>query len=128
MTTRACAWEGTFLDELRVHCNVSAAARQAGIDRRTVYARRKRSKAFATKWDEARREGIDTLALKAHTVALKGDGSMIRWLLSRLSPADYGDKVALEHTGAGGAALFPTVEVRWHDAGGASADVGETAS
>lgn len=127
MTTRAREWEATFLAELQVHCNVSAAARKAGIDRRTVYVRRNRSKAFAAKWDEARREGIEALALKAYVMALEGDGQMIRWLLSRLSP-DYGDKVAVEHTGAGGAALFPAVEVIWHDAPGKPTDVGEPSS
>ena len=55
-----------------------------------------------------------------------------RWLKTltdvELRALGHQDKVALEHTGPGGAALIPKVEVIWHDTDGEPAGVGEAAS
>ena len=110
---RADEWEPRFLRSLAVHGVVSQAIKDAGIARSTAYLRRKKSAAFCTKWDEAIEEAIGAIELAVVTKALKGDMQTARWFLSRRRPQVYGDKVALEHSGA--VQLEPVkLEVEWH--------------
>ena len=90
--TRRRQWEKAFLNALAVSANVTASCKAAGIGRRTAYLYREQSPAFAQRWDEACREYIDALELKASTIALQDNSeSMIRWLLPRLDPKKWGD-------------------------------------
>ena len=63
--------------------------------------------------------------------AMNGDSATARWYLSRKRPEEFGDRLAVEHTGAGGGPIQTglTVEVNWHDpdpgANREPADVGE---
>lgn len=52
--------------------NVSAAAREAGMDRRWVYTLREKDKAFAEAWDAAIEEVCDGLEAEAHRRAVQG--------------------------------------------------------
>lgn len=88
-------WMVPFLLSLSKTSNVGEACEKAGVGRNTVYDYRKKDADFAAKWDEAIEMALDRLEKKAWTVAmrpLEPDPSMIRWLLSRLRPAVYGDK------------------------------------
>ncbi len=115
MATRARErdWEPRFLAALKTHGNVTAAANATGVSRSGSYARREKSAEFATLWDEAVEEAIDAIELAVITASLKGDMQTARWFLSRRRPQVYGDKVALEHSGA--VQLEPVkLEVEWH--------------
>ena len=102
MTTRARRWEKQFLASLARHCNITQAAKEAGIARRTAYGRRDASPDFAEKWDEAIEEAIDAIEIAVYTESLKGDMQTARWFLSRRRPQVYGDRMALEHSGKDG--------------------------
>ena len=104
MTDRAKRWEKAFLDAFRVVPNVSLACRAAGgIRRQGVYEWAAKSPRFKTLMEDAKEEAIGALASAAHRVALDDeDPQMIRWLLSRLAPEEYGDKTKLEHSGTVG--------------------------
>ena len=109
--TRTREWEVKFLDALRVHANVSAAARAAGIRRETAYMRRKKVAAFAAKWDAAIEDAIDGIELAVTRAALQGDMQTARWFLSRRRPQVYGDRMALEHHGKDGGPVVVTVDL-----------------
>ncbi len=68
----ASIWKPVFLETLRQTCNVTSAARTAGINRVYAYTARARSKTFAAEWHEAIEEGIDMLALEARRRAVHG--------------------------------------------------------
>ena len=93
---KADVWRPVFLETLREHGLVIRAAKEAGINRRTAYAARERSKEFAADWDEALEEARENL--EAHVVEFIYSGSekihidTAKWALSRLWPDRYGDK------------------------------------
>ena len=115
MTTRAPNrvrvrdWEPRFLEALRVHGIVSQAARVAGVPRPTAYKRRNKVSAFAKAWDEAIEDALDALELTVTNASLQGDMQTARWILSRRRPERWGDKLSLEHSGAGGAPVVFTL-------------------
>ena len=113
MTTRARVqdWEPRFLESLAFHANVSQASRDAGIDRATVYRRRRRTPSFAAKWDAAIEEAIDGIELAVTNASLHGDMATARWFLSRRRPQVYGDRMALEHHGKDGGPVVFTLEL-----------------
>ena len=128
-------WKPVFLAELARTCNVTAAAKKAGIHRDTAYAARAdplaevadpEAEAFTRAWDTALEEGVDTLELEAHRRAFKGvlepagwyqgkAGGKVRrysdtlaiFLLKAHRPEKYRENVHQELTGAGGAPLVP---------------------
>jgi len=51
---RVFAWHTPFLHKLREAGSVLAAAKAAGISRKTAYWHRRVNTAFATKWDAAK--------------------------------------------------------------------------
>lgn len=61
-----------FLDTLRETCNVTLAARAAGVSSSAVYAHRDSDALFAERWEEALAEGIDLLEHQAHLRAFNG--------------------------------------------------------
>lgn len=61
-----------FLSTLRETCNVSEAARAAGIGRRTAYDWREADKDFAAQWVEAAEEAADRLEREAWRRAVEG--------------------------------------------------------
>ena len=111
MATRVREWEAKFLDALRVHANVSAAAKAAGITRIAAYLRRKKNATFSAKWDTAIEEAIDGIELAVTNASLQGDMATARWFLSRRRPHIYGDRMALEHQGKDGGPVVVTVDL-----------------
>lgn len=65
-------WSPDFLNALRIMPNVTAAARSAGISRKTAYIHRKEKPDFAQAWDEALQEGVETLEREAQRRAFEG--------------------------------------------------------
>lgn len=61
-----------FLDVLRESCNVSAAARAAGVNRRTPYKWREDDDEFAEAWEEAEATARDRLEEEAWRRAIDG--------------------------------------------------------
>lgn len=91
-----------FLEQLRLTCNVSHAARAAGIGRRTAYDWRDADPGFAAAWDEAEEEAIDALELAARERAIDGSDRMMEILLKAHRPEKYVDKLKTELTGKDG--------------------------
>jgi hypothetical protein len=69
---RAARWVGPFLAALAQTGNVSAAATQGGVPRRTAYNHRGAVKSFAEAWDEALEVACDALELEARRRAQEG--------------------------------------------------------
>lgn len=91
-----------FLDELRKTCNVSHAARAAGVGRRTVYQWRDADPAFAEAWADAEEEAVDALELAARERAMDSSDRMMEILLKAHRPEKYVERVRSELTGANG--------------------------
>lgn len=90
-----------FLAALRETAVVTHAAQRAGVSALTVRNWRRNSDRFREECDEAMNEALDDLEAKAHELAKDGDGSMIRYILSRRRPEKWADKakvdVSVEH-------------------------------
>ena len=87
-------WELKFLETLREVPIISEAAYVAGVTVRTVNKRRQKYSTFADAVEDAQRTGLRHLEVKANSVALEGNTDMIKWLLSRKLPEEYGDPTA----------------------------------
>lgn len=126
-------WQALFLEELAHSGNVSAAARQAKVNRDTPYALRTaglaqqptpEAAAFAKDWDAALEISIDALELEARRRAVAGVSEPVGWyrgaaggtvrrysdtllivLLKAHRPAKYRETVRQEMTGPGGGPL-----------------------
>lgn len=113
----------TFLNVLKETGNVSEAAREVGLSRRTAYNLRESDEEFAKAWDEAVDTGIDYLEEEARRRAYKGvaepvfyqgmecgtvqkySDTLMIFLLKANRPDKYKDRVANEHTGKDGGAI-----------------------
>ena len=84
-------WERKFLDALAIRPVVTTAAALAGINARTAYLHRQDSPRFAAAWDDALELAHGGLETKAYDMANDGDGPMLRWILSRRKPAEWGN-------------------------------------
>lgn len=91
----------------RETCNVSEAARAAGVGRRTVYDWRDADLAFAAAWDEAEEEAVDALEAAARKRAMESSDRLMEILLKAHRPAKYMDRSKTEITGKAGADLIP---------------------
>jgi hypothetical protein len=93
----------TFLETLRSTCNVSEAARSAGVGRRTVYDWRSADPEFAAAWDDAEAEAIDHLEGVVYRRAMAGHSDRLaEILLKGHRPERYVDRVRSEITGRDG--------------------------
>ena len=84
-------WERKFLDALAIRPVVTTAAALAGINARTAYLHRQDSPRFAAAWDDALELAHGGLETLAYDMANDGDGPMLRWILSRRKPAEWGN-------------------------------------
>lgn len=116
-TSRTDRAKATFIDVLRQTCNVSEAARAAGIPRRTIHEWRKADPAFAAAWEEAAEEAADRLEREAWRRGVEGvdkpvtfqgaitatykeySDRMLELLLKAHRPEKFKDRVATEHSG-----------------------------
>lgn len=104
-TARTDRARETFLKALRETCNVSHAAREAGIGRRTAYDWRDVDAEFAKQWDDAEEEAVDALELRARERALDDSDRMMEILLKAHRPDKYVDRLRNEVSGPGGSPL-----------------------
>jgi len=130
------ARKAAFLKELARRANVSAAARQAKIDRQTAYNWYKNDPDFAAAWDEAVEVAVDGLENEAWRRAAAGtlepvfqkgekvgtirrySDSLMITLLKAHRPEKFKARTANEHSGPGGAPLnMPPVTVYLPDNG-----------
>jgi hypothetical protein len=106
-----------FIAVLRETCNVSEAARAAGIGRRTAYEWRDKDAAFAGDWDEAEQEAADKLEREAWRRGVEGvdkpvvhqgvimttykeySDKMLEILLKGHRPEKFADRSKIEHSG-----------------------------
>lgn len=125
-------WQAVFLAELRKWGVAMHAAGVAEISIRHAYRIREQDPEFAAEWDEAVKTIVSTMEVVARQRALVGvrtpvifqgkvvdhiqevDSGMLRWLLSRLKPEVYGDKVdhTLKHSGAVAVNVSGQIDVR----------------
>lgn len=106
-------WKAVFLEELEKWGVVDHAVRAAGVASSLVYKARERDETFRAAWDEAEGKLLATAEVVARQRALVGtprpvyfqgkkvdtvqelDNVHLRWLLSKLKPAVYGEKLAV---------------------------------
>lgn len=98
-------WEKKFLELYRKSGNVSLSASGCGINRSTVYERRKAHPDFAQRMDEVREEAIEVLEDAAWKRAKKSSDTLLIFLLKSLKPDMYRETQRHELTGANGGAI-----------------------
>lgn len=91
------AWEARFLELYAGTGNVTISAQGAGIDRRTVYDRRKAYPHFAKLMDEARESAIEVLEGHAWRRAKDSSDTLLIFLLKSLRPETYGDRLRVTY-------------------------------
>src|SRR5690349_22032287 len=104
-TARTNPARATFLRVFSETCNVSEAAREAGISRRAAYDWRDADPEFAADWDEAEQVGIDKLELVARQRATDDKSDrMLEILLKAHRPEKYVERsrVDMNVTGLSG--------------------------
>lgn len=102
-TTRTDRARGEFLRVLAETCNVSEAARAAGIGRQRAYEWRAADASFAKEWEEAEQTAVDKLEKVAWDRASEGlSDRMLELLLKAHRPERFKERVHNEHTGRGG--------------------------
>jgi hypothetical protein len=91
--------EAKFLGALRLGKSIAAAARAAGIGRRTSYDWRDADARFAAAWDAAFEEGSDHLEDIALKGAEQGSERLLLALLKARRPQRYA-RTLVEHEGS----------------------------
>jgi hypothetical protein len=91
------AWEDNFIRLLGQMCNVTLAAKGAGIDRTTAYQYRRNSTEFAKRWKEAKSEAIELLEAKAWQRAQSTSDTLMIFLLKANKPNKYQDRSKIVH-------------------------------
>lgn len=112
--------KATFLQALIDGDCVIDAARKAGCDRHTFYARRRTEPDFAAAWDDAYERGTDRLEREAERRAIEGvddfkvgpggelvpirkySDVLLIFLLKARRPGKFRDNVTVQHTGHDG--------------------------
>lgn len=93
-TVRTDRARETFIETLRESCNVSEAARAAGIARRTAYDWRDGDAEFASAWDDAEQDAADKLEREAWRRAVEGTDKPISFQgVVTASYKEYSDKM-----------------------------------
>ena len=80
------AWVGPFLETFRISANVSASARAAKVNRWTPYDLRNRNPDFASLWNDAEQEALDSIELTVFNLALGGDRDLAKFYLRNRRP------------------------------------------
>lgn len=93
------SWRAPFLEALRTHGVISAAAKVAGISRWTVYHEKNTDPIFALEWDEALSLGVEALEDAAKERAFKGSDVLLIFLLKAHKPEKYRERIEQRQTG-----------------------------
>jgi hypothetical protein len=86
------SWHAKFLEILGTTCNVTLAARGAGINRWTAYEHRKLLSDFAAQWDDAKEAAIEILEAEAWQRARKQSDTLMIFLLKAHKPDKYRER------------------------------------
>lgn len=116
----------TFLEILESTCNVSEAARSAGLGRRTVYEWRDEDPTFAAAWAEAEDAAADRLEQIAFERATEGKSDRMLEILLKAHRPKYREKQAVELTGRDGGAI--EIDQVQHDAAAFTSTITSLAS
>lgn len=65
-------WKAGFIEHLRKHGNISAAARSVNVERKAAYDAKQTDLDFAAQWEDAIEEATDALEAEARRRALEG--------------------------------------------------------
>ena len=91
-------WVPKFLASYRLHGNISAAARAAGIERTHIYTRMAKSPKFKAAIEDAFAESTEVLEAAAFERATKDKSdAVLMFLLKARRPTTYKDIVRTEH-------------------------------
>ena len=91
--------QAVFLQALRCSPIVGHAARAAGITVETAYRLRRRSKAFAGAWDEAREAAVDEIEDVAIKRAVDGSDQLMVQILRAHRPERYRPQIDVDVQG-----------------------------
>ena len=91
---KGVTWHAAFLAELADSCNVTGAARAAGISREAAYEHRKGDPAFAAAWEDAIEQAIEKLEHAARQRALTVSDTLAIFLLKAHRPKVYRENQA----------------------------------
>jgi Asp-tRNA(Asn)/Glu-tRNA(Gln) amidotransferase A subunit family amidase len=111
-------WTETFLAALAKVPVVQRAAEKAGVTRMAVYHRMKADAKFRAAVEDAMEQGVDRVEDKGFEMALEGNESLIKFILSARRRAVYGKQQEVHHTGSVGlkvADVVATFERLGHD-------------
>lgn len=97
---KAADWKPAFIAALEACPDVSAAARHAGIGRRTAYDARQRDETFALQWADAINSALDDVESALIERAKDKDTTAAIFLLKSHRPAIYGDRQEIKHSGS----------------------------
>lgn len=86
-------WQETFLALLAESCNVTLAARGAGVCRATVYTHRDANPDFAARWADAEQQAIDGLEEEAWRRARMQSDTLMIFLLKGRRREIYGESI-----------------------------------
>lgn len=101
-TVRTARARATFLTILEETCNVSEAARAAGMGRRSAYDWREDDADFAAAWDDAIEAAADKLEQVAFERAKAGTSDRMLEILLKAHRPQFREKQRLEHSGPDG--------------------------
>lgn len=93
-------WKAEFLKSLGENLTVSAACRDAGVDRATVYRARQQDEVFALAWHDLVEDVVDRVERRAVLEALGGDMRAIELILRAKRPEVYDRARQVKHSGS----------------------------
>lgn len=96
-TYQPADWEARFLELYAGTGNVTISAQGAGIQRSTVYERRKAYPHFAKLMDDAREQALEVLEGYAWKRAKDNSDTLLIFLLKSLKPDVYGDRLRVTY-------------------------------
>lgn len=88
-----------FLRNLKEGKNVGEARKKAGISPEQFRRAQESDPDFSREIEDTERLFLDRVEMRAETLAMSGDGAMIRWFLEKRMPEKYGktSKVEVSH-------------------------------
>ena len=95
-------WRQAFLAALREQGNVRFACEVAGVERSTAYRLREKDTAFATAWESALDDAVESLEQVAWERAKETSDTLLIFLLKAHRPAKYRETTKHEHSGPQG--------------------------
>lgn len=100
------SWHPRFLDILSSTCNVTLAARGAGVNKVTAYEHYKTQPDFARAWDEAKDSAVEILEAEAWNRARKTSDTLLIFLLKAHKPKMYRERYEVAQT---------SLNINWDD-------------